>query len=162
VITVGINNPVADSNAADDSVRTWIFQANPAKYRIEDSLLFEGEELWNLNQHARDVHTGDRAIIWMSGAGAGIYAIGTVISEPVVQSDSPTGLSYWRVKSAGYRQVPRVHVRYGRRFLEHPLRKEFILRDEVLARMTIFRAPQGTVFTVTDTQWEALRVWLDE
>lgn len=67
--------------------RTWIFQGNPDKYRLENALQNEKEEWWNLNQHAKSVRTGDRALIWISGEKAGIYAIGSVLTDPEVRPE---------------------------------------------------------------------------
>jgi hypothetical protein len=73
-------SPVSSPNT--DGIRqTWIFQANPERYRILESLSAQHVELWNLRQHAHDVHAGDRVLIWLSGQDAGIYAIGTVLSR---------------------------------------------------------------------------------
>jgi hypothetical protein len=61
-------------NRAD--IRHWLFQANPARYRIHDFLKREGEERWNLHQHAADIQVGDLIAIWVSGDEAGVYALG--------------------------------------------------------------------------------------
>src|ERR1041385_4810517 len=94
--------------------RTWLFQGKPTRYRLEDSLRIESEEFWNLNQHASDVQIGDRVLIWISGPDAGIYGVGSVISDPVVRPDSSTGLSYWYDREVGLRPKPRVQVKYDR------------------------------------------------
>lgn len=109
--------------------RTWIFQANPAKYRISDSLRAEREEYWNLRQHATEVTLGDRVLIWLSGKRAGVYALGTVVSAATETADSPTGQAYWNDKKAGERPIPRVWVRYDHILLDRPLLKEFIACD---------------------------------
>lgn len=142
--------------------RTWIFQANPALYRITDSLNIEAEEYWNLRQHAHDVAPGDRVLIWLSGKQAGIYAIGTVTSAAIDRSDSPTGQAYWNDKAAGRRVIARVTVRYDRVLLDHPLYKDFLECDPELWNLTILRQPRGTNFSVTDAEWRALQGWLED
>lgn len=141
--------------------RTWIFQANPAKYRIADSLRAEEEEYWNLRQHAREVAPGDRVLIWLSGKRAGVYALGTVRSAPIDTSDSPAGQAYWNDERAGQRMIPRVRVRYDRVLVDRPLLRDFIACDPDLWNLIILRAPQGTNFTVTEEEWQALRGWLE-
>ncbi len=140
---------------------TWIFQANPAKYRIADSLRAEKEEYWNLRQHARKVAPGDRVLIWFSGKRAGIYALGTVRSAPADTSDSPTGQAYWNDKKAGERVIPRAWVRYDRVLVDRPLLKDFIACDPDLWNLAILRQSQGTNFTVTEEEWQALQGWLE-
>jgi hypothetical protein len=141
---------------------TWIFQANPNRYRIEDSLQTEGEELWNLNQHATGVCAGDRVLIWISGDDAGIYAVGTVLSNPAIMADSPRGIEYWSDPADGKRAKARVRVRYDHVRLSRPLLKPYLAADPVLRDLGILRSPRGTNFAVTQAQWEALHEWLSE
>src|SRR4051812_24312473 len=70
--------PGATSRPGEET-RTWLFQANPDKYDIFETLQL-GEELWNLRQHAREVRVGDRVLIWVCGDDAGIYAVGRVVT----------------------------------------------------------------------------------
>lgn len=140
--------------------RVWLFQANPNRYRIYESLAAEREEFWNLNQHVGDVHAGDRVLIWVCGKDAGIYAIGTVIAEPEVRPDSAAGLEYWLQPAEGRQPKARVRVRYDRVFLDHPLRKAYLECDPVLARLRVLQVPRGTNFPVSDEEWSALAGWL--
>lgn len=140
---------------------TWIFQANPRLYQIEQSLQVEQEELWNLRQHQRQVQLNDRVLVWISGKRAGIYAVGTVRTSPVIEADSPKGIGYWNDKRQGYRPIARVLVRYDRVLLDRPLLRDFLLCDPALWNMSIFRNPRGTNFTVTEAEWQAIKVWLE-
>jgi len=153
---------IPQTGAAWTRPRTWIFQANPNKYRILDSLQTENGELWNLNQHAGEICTGDRVLLWICGLEAGIYAIGTVTSDPMVMSDSPVGMGYWRVKSEGRRRKPRSFVRYDRLFLDQPLRKVYLEFDPALSNLRILRYPRGTNFPVTDQEWLVINAWLTQ
>jgi predicted RNA-binding protein with PUA-like domain len=139
---------------------TWIFQANPKRYDIERSLRAEREELWNLRQHAKAVKAGDRALIWLSGPKAGIYAIGTVLADPIIQADTPTGIGYWVSKREGQRAIARVPVRYERILLDRPLQKVFLDADLALQGLRILHFPRGTVFAVTEAEWQAIALWL--
>lgn len=141
--------------------KTWIFQANPQKYRISDSLVAEREEFWNLNQHAKTVKVGDRVLIWICGDEAGIYALGTVVAPPTLTPDSPRGQSYWNLQSEGKRPKPRVRVRYDSIFLDKPLRKTYLECDPLLSNLRILRFPRGTNFPVTEEEWDAIRGWLN-
>ncbi len=139
--------------------RAWLFQANPNRYRIHESLEAEREEFWNLNQHVGDVHVGDRVLIWVCGKDAGIYAIGTVVAEPEVRPDSTTGLGYWLQPAEGRQPKARVRVRYDRVLLDHPLRKAYLECDPVLAGLRVLHAPRGTNFPVSDDEWCTLAEW---
>lgn len=141
---------------------TWIFQANPNKYDIFTSLKKEKQEYWNLNQQAKKIKMGDRVLIWISGSEAGIYAIGTVISEVIFRPDSPKGISYWFKKSSGKAKKPRVLVRYEKIFIEEPLLKIFLRYDPNLTNLNIIRSPQGTNFPVTKEEWLAIQDWINK
>jgi len=142
--------------------KVWIFQANPNLYKIKDSLQKEEEEFWNLNQHYKEIEIGDRVLIWISGSDAGIYALGTVMTSPSAMTDSVTGMKYWVSKEKGKRIVPRVLVKYDKKFTDNPLLKVFLQCDPSLWNLLIIRSPRGTNFRVTSDEWEALKFWLNE
>lgn len=155
-------NPRRVERSPEEQRRTWIFQANPNKYHIFESLRNETEELWNLNQHAREVAPGDRVLIWISGEKAGIYAVGTVITAPILMADTPSGQRYWIDKASGKWVKARVRVRYDQVLLEHPLLKDIIACDPDLWDLTILRRPRGTNFPVTANEWQAIQGWLED
>jgi hypothetical protein len=143
------------------TIRHWLFQASPARYRIHDSLRREGEEWWNLNQHAGDVKVGDLVAIWVAGDEAGIYALGSVIDGPITMPDSVRGQGYWENPKDGIVQKPRVRVRYDRVLVDRPLRKVFLEADPSLWELRVIRAPRGTNFALREEEWRALLAWLD-
>lgn len=153
-----MTTPSPESGAAGP--RVWIFQANPNKYRIEEALQDRAEDYWNLRQHAGDVHAGDRILIWVSGDEAGIYALGTVVTEPVVRTDAPESAPYWRPPENGGRPRPRVLVRFDQTYLDQPIKKTFLLTDPVLQGLRVISFPRATNFPVTEEQWLALQEWL--
>jgi hypothetical protein len=141
--------------------RTWIFQANPNKYQIETSLQVDRDDMWNLRQHHKDVDVGDRVLIWIAGKNAGIYAVGTVTTSPVITPDTPKGIEYWNDKQEGYRPIARVWVRYDRILIDRPLLRDFLLCDPDLWNLSILRNPRGTNFKVTSAEWQSLKLWLE-
>jgi hypothetical protein len=142
-------------------VRHWLFQANPARYRIHSSLTRESEEWWNLNQHAAEIRVGDRVAIWVSGAEAGIYALGSVMEGPIVMPDSVRGQGYWEDATDGLKAKPRVRVRYDRVLFDRPLLKVFLEADPDLWNLRVIHAPRGTNFSMRGEEWRALQGWLD-
>ncbi len=66
-------------------VATWLFQCNPAKYRIFDAVA-DGRQIrnWAAKQNRALMKPGDDAVLWVSGAvrayPAGVYAIGRIAS----------------------------------------------------------------------------------
>lgn len=142
-------------------MRTWIFQANPNKYQIHESLQLEKKEYWNLRQHAKAVHAGDRVLIWICGKAAGIYAVGKVLTEPAIRPDSAVGLSYWITKRDGRQPMARALVEYNKILLDEPLLKDFIQCDPSLWNLRILASPRGTNFSVSEDEWEAISGWLN-
>jgi len=140
--------------------RTWVFQANPSKYDIYASLAVEAEEWWNCNQHASVIGADDRVLVWISGKEDGIYAVGTVLSNPVPISDSPRGLTYWYDKRAGRMPKHRARVRYDEVLLDRPVLRSLLVCDPQLWDMRIISQPRGTNFAVTTDEWAALEWWL--
>ncbi len=138
---------------------TWLFQASPKRYRILESLAAERQEMWNLRHFKDIIAIGDRIIIWLAGADAGIYATGTVISPATVMADTPTGQAYWTTGEGSERRH-RVQVRYDQVFLDRPLSKQFIQTDPVLCELAVLKMPQGTNYPVSEEQWQAINAWL--
>lgn len=147
---------------AASSTQHWIFQANPGRYAIHDSLRREEEEWWNLNQYASSVKPGDRVAIWLSGQYSGIYAIGTVVEGPVRRADSLQGQAYWTDPADGRREKPRVRIKYDLVIADHPLYKAFLEADSQLWDLRVIHFPRGTNFPVTTEEWRALEEWLPE
>jgi hypothetical protein len=139
---------------------TWIFQANPTIYDIHTSLRVEAEEYWNCNQHYKKIRAGDRVLIWIAGKRSGVYALGTVMSDPVVRPDSAKGQAYWTDPENGRSARPRVRVKYDRVFLSRPLYRDFLQCDPELWDLTILARPQGTNFAVDEREWQAIEGWL--
>jgi MrcB-like, N-terminal domain/EVE domain len=66
----------------EPSRKTWIFQANPEFFDIDGALSELDELSWLVNQHAEEIHEGDRVFSWRSGSQGGIVATGTILTEP--------------------------------------------------------------------------------
>jgi hypothetical protein len=147
---------------ASPGSRAWIFQANPAKYAILDTLGSQQAELWNLRQHAHDVNPGDLVYIWVAGPQAGIYATGTVLTSPRVMSDSPIGIRHWADPRDGQQAIARVEVRYDRVLLQRPLLKPYLRADPTLRNLRILRSPRGTNFALTVEEALAIEEWLTD
>lgn len=141
---------------------TWIFQANPNYYDIHQSLGVESKDLWGCVQHTEKISAGDRALIWISGKQAGIYAVGTILSNPELRPDSSIGMKYWTNPSIGQKPRPRVWVNFERVLVNNPLFKKYLLWDPKLDNLSILSNPRGTNFKVTQSEWEAIEVWLTD
>src|SRR3990172_10415718 len=98
----------------------WIFQADPKRYRLQDALADLDEIVWEVNQHLREIHTGDRVLIWQAGTDGGIYGVAEVASEPVRVPDHD---AHWaETETARMAEPrPRVKLKILQPFLDRPL-----------------------------------------
>lgn len=139
---------------------TWIFQANPNLYDIHQCLNLESRDLWSCVQYRTKIAKGDRALIWISGKQAGIYAIGTIMTDPAFQVDSEIGMKYWTNPDMGQRPRPRAWVKYEKVLIDNPLLKSYLQWDPELWDLSIFANARGTNFPVSNEEWEAIAKWL--
>jgi len=141
---------------------TWIFQANPKLYDIHEALRVEAKDMWGCVQHIKRIKAGDRALIWISGSEAGIYAVANILSDPELREDSAIGLKYWTNPVRGASPRPRVWIQFEKVLLDNPLLKRYLQWDPELWNLSIFANPRGTNFKVTQSEWEAIENWLEE
>jgi len=138
----------------------WIFQADPKRYRLLDALAELDEILWEVNQHAREIHTGDSVLIWQAGANAGIYALAEVASEPASVTDfDPHWTETERDRIAESR--PRVRLKISDRLLDRPLLRSELRDDPALPSLSILKFAQGTNFPVSQEEWGRLLELMD-
>jgi hypothetical protein len=131
--------------------RVWAFFANPSVYRIEEAIRARKEDTWVTA--GREIHRGDRAIIWRGRAPdgrRGVVAFGDVVSEPIDVDDSEN--PFW-VDRPKPKVEPRVRVRY---VVSRGLPVWLDEHEGVLGQLSISRAKGGTVFNVTEEQWDAV------
>ena len=144
--------------------KVWIFQANPKRYDVLNVLSNPGLEsfCWQVNQHKDAIRQGDVALIWMSGKEAGIYAVAEVTCDPEIRADIPAHEKYWvNERDRGARRL-RAMLSLRRNLVNHPLRRYELKEIEKLKHLSILRQAQGTNFPVTSTEWELMRVMIDE
>lgn len=133
-------------------MRTWLFQGNPTRWPVLE-VLASGKPIrsWNVVRHLDLIHPGDRAVLWVSGRAAGVYAVGSVTGapEPGVTDESWTDPSR--------RGVPRHRVPLELWTLPHPVPRTELKADPRFAAAQIIRAPRGgNPFPVLEAQWPAI------
>jgi 5-methylcytosine-specific restriction enzyme B len=72
--------------------RAWFFQANPKLYDIDGALAGLDHIWWRVPQYASQLRVGDVALIWRSGADAGVVRVGRVTTEPQLRSAPDPGV----------------------------------------------------------------------
>lgn len=126
--------------------RVWIFQASPKRYKLQDRLKevdVGDEDVWEINQHKREIFKGHLALIWLCGKEAGIYALADIISDPEMLVDSEESTKHWVNKGDKRQKRLRVRIRFWLK-----LNNKYVTGEELRRKST-----QGTNFPVTKTEW---------
>lgn len=127
--------------------RVWYFQANPkTKYRVQDRLkevTVGNTDVWEINQHKKEIFSGHIALIWSCGEKSGIYALADIISNPKMLVDSEDSTKHYIHEGDKLQKKLRVKIRF-RLILENKY-----ITEEELGRKSL----QGTNFVVTKSEW---------
>jgi predicted RNA-binding protein with PUA-like domain len=134
--------------------RYWFLQANPKLYDLDGALGELDRIWWRVPQHTSEIHVGDVVLLWRSGKESGIVGIGRVIEEPQMRGIDSADKKFTLSPEEGVEGVTRALV------LVKPA--PFVAKSqlEVLAPLSlhpIVVAPMGTVFPVSEEQWQAIR-----
>ena len=132
--------------------RYWLFQANPSMYDLVGALRARVLNAWQVNQHKKEIHPGDRVIIWQSGAASGCYGLATVMTEVAQITEIAEEQSFWKGNDAG-EPFEGVEIRVDRAFPDEPILKANVLSSPALKDVPIGR--QGTNFELTREQFAA-------
>lgn len=133
----------------------WALCANPKRYRIADAVRSLEIDFWNVGRS--DVRADDTAVLWqtLDGSGRrGVVAFATVLAEPksLPDTDNP----YWTDEEDGSKPLPRVPVRYDVPDVL-PIWIDDKKHGALLRSLSMARAQGGTVFRLTEEQWEGLK-----
>jgi hypothetical protein len=146
--------PYEFSHAAfvgENGKKYWVFQGNPKYYDVVGALRDGALKTWEVNQHKKDIHSGDKVIIWVAGENAGCYALATVMSEVQSATEDP--------KEAGYRKEPAktgpsdgVTLRIDTPLWDNPVTKATIAEQKAFDDFPAGR--QGTNFPATKAHYD--------
>jgi hypothetical protein len=125
----------------------WVFQIDPAFYRVEDALRSGAERTWLVQQHRKDIHVGDKVFIYRTGDNAGILARGVVQTEPE-DSDPDPQEEKFLVNPLRF-QGKRCRVKVKSERLAVPLSKTAMLSDSTLSSWFLLTGLEGVNFRVS-------------
>ena len=74
----------------------WLFQAHPKKVELVEALRANALHSFWVKAHKDKIHAGDKVILWQTGKQSGVYALGTVRSEPLETRLSDEESKYWK------------------------------------------------------------------
>jgi EVE domain len=146
---------------AHDRPSAWIFQANPSFFDLEGAAQNLTNLSWLVKQHREDILSGDTVYLWEGGSNAGVVTVAKVTGAPAMRHETAEESRFNRdaTKFAGEKQ--RVLLRIERVLNERISRTE-LLQHPILNNMTILRAPQGTNFALSLSEFRALDALIRE
>jgi hypothetical protein len=103
---------------------------------------------------------GDKVLVWQSGAEAGIYAIGELVTAPY---EHTTDASPEEIERKSFLGHPwRVDFRYTHILLNDPILRSTLQNDPGFKAAQILSIPQGSNFRITTGEWGAVQCYLNE
>ncbi|MDR0654463.1 MAG: EVE domain-containing protein, partial [Synergistaceae bacterium] len=123
---------------------TWIFQGNPEHYDVVGEVESLDKIPWIVNQHKKEIKSGDKAYIWVSGKDAGIVATGKILCDPGMKDFGTDGF------------LSGVDIQIERKLTRSRVRREVLKKDERTKSLAILRMPQGTNFLVNKEEEEVI------
>lgn len=131
----------------------WLFQIQPRKYRIFDSVE-DGHVIDALlaRQHRDEIRVGDRAVLWIAkscGYPAGAYAVGSVTSTTF--GGRPDG--YWADPPG---PDTFVSVDLHSHVFHHPVSRDVLKSDPSFAAARILVVPNETSQRLSGGQFAAI------
>jgi hypothetical protein len=155
VLAAASREEIDDPAATPETERTWMFQANPRIFDIDQAISEESEIPWVVRQYGKEIHAGDRVYLWRSGPDAGVIATATVLSDPKEmpgEADSPYLLESGSLDEA----EPRVKLRIDAP-LSLPLKRVDLLEHPVLEGLEVIKFANATNFRISPEEDAALR-----
>jgi predicted RNA-binding protein with PUA-like domain len=139
--------------------KVWIFQGNPIRYRLYQSLCNENlkEAAWLVSRYRDEIHIGDIALIWKARYRNGIYAVGEVTSSPQEIYDLPESQPYWVDPLDRNKKALRVIIHYRLKLsLITALTSKELRAITELSHMEILTQKVGTNFKVRPSEWQII------
>src|SRR5262249_25393115 len=117
------------------------------------------ELTWVVRQHKDRIRKGDSVFLWQAGKDAGIVALGTLVTGPteMEQLEEEKRFNVAKDEFGGVQLRARVRVD---QVLPEPLRRTALMGQPALGKLTILTGPQGSNFSVTREEEQALRALL--
>lgn len=131
----------------------WILQANPTHYDIDAALRHLNSIWWRSPQYTGEIQVGDVVVLWRSGKESGIVGIGRVLAPPQAHGMAPEERPFVLHDDEAPDSTTRVQISIR---ATPYITKERVKSIPELSDHAIVRAPMGTVFPLSTSEWSAL------
>jgi len=132
----------------------WLFQANPDKFDLAGALKAGKLQTWQVNQHRKEIHMGDRVALWLSGSDAGVYGLATVTSEVGDLKESAEEAAFHLEPVDTSKSFMGVTLRVDSALCDTPIFKDALKQNKHTKAVPI--GLQGTNFPITEKQFQAI------
>ena len=145
--------------------KTWIFQANPARFNISAFLAARPLHTeWLVSRYRDEIAPGDKVFLWRSAGDqsepAGVIAEATVLTHVRdALSDGPSG--FWSEASDSIALKPRARISLDRVANKREvIKRDWWKEDPVLREHLIIKMPNHTTFRIEGDMLARLeRLW---
>jgi hypothetical protein len=163
---IPMNDPMTNDDAGEVKStapapgQTWIFQANPKLFNIDEAITHLSEMTWSVSAHKELISPGDKVLLWKSGPAAGIIGQATVLTPPSLSEAFGNENEFALTKEKFSGPQLRVRLRIDKVFTP-PLSRDALKADVRLAELSILKFAQGTNFAVTPDEDAVIRELLE-
>jgi hypothetical protein len=145
---------LANDGTDEYDSRYWVFQGNPNNYDVIGSLRDGVLKTWQVNQHKKEIKTGDRVVIWLTGENSGCFGLATVMSDVQLSAEDPKEASFW-IKPTDKSVSERVTIRIDSNLWAAPLLKSEL--DNLPGFSEFPAGSQGTNLKITGTHFKSIQ-----
>jgi len=133
------------------NINYWIFQGSPKIYDAVSALNNNAVSTWTVSAHKDKIKEGDKFILWLTGANAGCYALGTIASEVAMMKEEDAEMDYY-LSPTPQIENNRVRITIDYNLTQSPILWEMVKEEEVFSDFK--GSNQGTNFTATKEQYD--------
>ena len=119
---------------AGSTAPIWLVQCNPRRSDILASSRTALPDTWCVRRHTKEIRCGDRIVLWLSGADAGVYALGEITAD--VRPVLPVAGD-----GAGPSSVTKASVNFFLNLVDRPIKRSVLKTDPRFADEPILRQP---------------------
>jgi predicted RNA-binding protein with PUA-like domain len=143
----------AQSNTPQSSF--WLFQANPKFYDLRPALRDLKEMNWTVSRFKERIKIGDKVYLWESGSGGGLVGVAEISKPAQLMPFDENERPYLRDSTEFEGEQLRARLKILRA-IDPPIGRQALLEQPELRELSIFKAPQGTNFHVSEQEAEAI------
>jgi MoxR-like ATPase len=134
-----------------DEPACWIFQGDSKYCDVIEAVNELDEMMWAVNQYTKQIKSGDKVYIWLSGTGGGIIAAGIIMNDPELRDpdlDDPCNSG----ETLKLEPLLAVDIKLERKLTTGIVSGTILLADERTKHLDILTHPGATNFPVSKEQ----------